>query len=1405
MKANKNRQIGVNSYYRNVHRALENKDEVKVKSKKVVALIPLYQTLKVMHNNEKTNQEQSKWYNSIKKMGLKYTNAPQLEHGIRQAARAPLRKARKSAVVSRFMLASLATADDAKQHTTAKKIQMCNKKMERKRQCAAAIESIASNVAMHESLLLDGAVPILLALCRTSDVGTNISCTGSMCYLAMDPTGSARELLIRSGCVKALLGIVQSYSDDRIVHNCVATLANLTIENGFESTIVKEKILDVFLDQYDVSDTFGYMCTMALFNLTCPQYSYPRIEDVIQAINTIAKYCDDKHHEIISRSLLNLCSHRNNQKIIHEHETLSVFNSLALSKMESVRNNNIKALYQISELSTNHKHLTKAGCVEVLVSALIRASNEAEINKILQTIYNLAPSATSCERMGQAGIFDVFHKLRTSIQDISNLRLIFSITSFLVVHVNNWAYLSENFIEMLLIETDTVNFERNILFSLAMLTSSASMPESKQTVDFDQIQDTTSKVNNIFSNPSHLEKLLHHACAPGFPIDSSEEYLQSLILHNCCFLHDVALLHSQGFSRIRHIAENNLRQDIKLAACETLVMFTRSTNLHRILIKGGLLDILEMLLLTKMDDLVSLCLEAISILFDGKILYDYEGVVDKFFPLLVKLCIRGNKDVRTRSAACFARFSTISACRTFMVNNGLIGSLALLAGDDDPNTLMLCVNTYSHLTCDSGICTDLIENGIVKSLTSLSAAPEECVRRACAVAFCNLSFREENITSLVQKGTLPALLVISCVKSNDNETRRLCMKAVINLMRKESNFPQMCKEGLAWAFTVFAENISTDDAYLVALAFCGLAYCPLSRSGVCRPSILNPFVLMLQPTSSQTDENTQSFEIKKTILHGILNLLDNSNRVHATQILLDLNTLDILHEMIQHADKAGQVEDAVFLHIAQVLGIMHASCMPAQKNIIEKSSMHSDLAILLSHPSTSDETKYNCALAVHCMSLDALEAKALISHGALLRSVFVVINAESSEKLVTLVMRILYNVSCIFDHLKVVCDMGALQSVDFIVKTRFNDLESIKMCAAILRNLSAQDKCHNTMVSSGAVVLLKKIFQSKDRICKEDSAISISNLILGNVNSNKALIDGALPAVLWLAMHSNPTYLRICSAALRKLATPTGNIDFLIQHDAIPIVVALLEATSSYFVKHNCIATMCLLSNKLDARPILSSYGAISLVAAFIRNVPDINAGGMNGQMYCDLLSNMAPFIRPEVKEEQSVSSILIQLAQVGDSNLEIKNWKADRTYLKRDESDDCLPMLLVSDERKLSGEAIPRVAPGSYPVKYDGYNAGFNLCTNAVEQHNLERIAPTIAVVGEKTNSLTSNAFFKNATTASKKSSRWKKLATVEFATTKMFPKITKANFPYISESQKAAISTLKNCKEVAAMKEFD
>ncbi|KAF1791578.1 Armadillo-type fold [Phytophthora cactorum] len=1137
-------------------------------------------------------------------------------------------------------------------------------KSNRKRQYAFAVEAMAANRALHATLLNDNVVPSVMALCRSKDVATLGACVATLGHLSCEPEGRAILLSHNALALLSALALSSAHTHEKLLlPNCVGTLANLTIEDGSESGFIKEKALDCLVKQRRTSALAERACTFAMFNLSCPQYAYPRVDDAVHALAEHGK--DARDRETLSRAVYNLaCTRMNHVKLV-EPEAASILRLLiSCQQSEAARLNGLAALWHLVESGACRRALVRTGdCVRVVVEELPRlglAASDEYVVCALTTLICLTRETNARELMGNAGALDALAALGTGAKRRpAVLLLIYRLVAILLSAPENIRAVSESVVQFLLAfqhehgdptaSASSTAKSRYVLFALASILS-WNQPEDPDLSNLQHSIDLSTQsipleLDELLDAPQLLEQIYRHVAYSEFPQDSAQVRLQMVILYNLSFRYPKADVARLAHERLSQVGANSKDRHILNLLGGSFFSLCMEYEVHRLLLaaayaatddKGGFL--LQRLARDGDVEAQSMCLNTVCILFDGRSLSRDEllRLIDHIFPVVVEVCTgkdHGDKMVddadraalRAACAACLTRFASVAEYRLAMVECGLLDALAVLAGSDDDETLRLCVHTYALLSQDKAVGASLLRGGVIKALTLLAAAPEE-------------------VAAVMQR---------------------------------------LCDDGLLWAFGMFTDAMEPRDYAILSDAFYPASAALLLQIGVL------PRLVALIETEKQAEVCEIVVELLVLIFQNSSPENDAAAGAYAEPAMMRAITY-LVH-----------VAEQEELHRSDESSSGAASCAQSCAVLLHLLSLHelTRPALLVAHPPLGT-------------ALPALLLQAKGTTQTLLLRCLYNLTCDAD-----LLPHIPLNV-CV-PALKTA--LTTQQETEAIpAETMKDEPEILALCAGILRNTSTSTDCHDVLSSETGTTLLCELFAVGGKVCRENVALATCNLLFGRVNSHHLLSRGVLPLVLSLCspvLVSSSEAHAMCSAVLRKLAIAPGNSQLLLRGGTVRHLVLLMGGSSSMFVKMNCVATFCLLAQKPSVPPLLASQenmcvDLLSKLAQFA------NASDHREQHLSSLLYRVVE------KEDANTASSVPQTTRSTKTGSEI--WQNDRSFLLREQG-GALPPTAIFSNLILSHSAAPVVPHTPRIISYPGYAIEVSPSASYIEMGTIEPMLPPV------------------------------------------------------------------------------
>jgi hypothetical protein len=112
-------------------------------------------------------------------------------------------------------------------------------------------------------------------------------------------------------------------------------------------------------------------------------------------------------------------------------------------------------------------------------------------------------------------------------------------------------------------------------------------------------------------------------------------------------------------------------------------------------------------------------------------------------------------------------------------------------------------------------------------IKALASKPDEYLRRGCSAIICNLAYESGSEKELVRSGIVSTLLITALVTSDQVESKKICVKALMNLMADQAILSALVKDDVIWGLS----NLASEEDHIAELELsylCAIALCYLS-------------------------------------------------------------------------------------------------------------------------------------------------------------------------------------------------------------------------------------------------------------------------------------------------------------------------------------------------------------------------------------------------------------------------------------------------------------------------------------------------------------------------------------------------------------------------------------------------
>jgi hypothetical protein len=197
-------------------------------------------------------------------------------------------------------------------------------------------------------------------------------------------------------------------------------------------------------------------------------------------------------------------------------------------------------------------------------------------------------------------------------------------------------------------------------------------------------------------------------------------------------------------------------------------------------------------------------------------------------PNLVQRAIKGDAITQQFCGAVLSSLSFYETCRVKLCEMDMIAALKKLSELSDDVTKQRCLVAFANLSCEESIQIKMVDQGVVEIISNLADSYQEINFICCSKALCNLACAEDARLRVAREGGMHALMMISMVRSVDQQTKLLCIIALSNLL-DETTVDYMLDEGLVGSVAQISKMPDPRIIHLCATLLNQLTFYPAAR------------------------------------------------------------------------------------------------------------------------------------------------------------------------------------------------------------------------------------------------------------------------------------------------------------------------------------------------------------------------------------------------------------------------------------------------------------------------------------------------------------------------------------------------------------------------------------------------
>jgi hypothetical protein len=744
-------------------------------------------------------------------------------------------------------------AELALSETTAK-VEPKRDKYEQKQRCAATLRNWSFHPENAKRMVSEGAIAALMSLARTDDVKTQSFCATALMNLANKK--ELRGQIIDQGAVRTVVELCNMNSYE-ISRDCCAALCDLSSMSGRESRMVEDGSVNALTQQYNESKEFASICSRALFNLTCVEFTYDRIEKVVKAFLSLASQAPSHTNvettQICASALCNLSNIKSIRTHMVDENIIGVVDLIARGGDNSAKRICAVLLQNLASSRACRAEMVNKGVLKVL--AALANEDEEQQHWCAVALNKLTFDKGSRYRIVEEGGIMNLATLSRSNRVVTKRLCANALTTLS----------SHDKCKELVVEKGTVP----VLISLAKSPD----PKTKQTC-------TLALCNLLSIQESAVEIMQQGAVSALVQLSNTESEqtracCAAVLFNLSCTLATGVMVVAEGFvPAIVTLSKTGVTETRQRCAATLCNLASYEANRRR-MVDQMVVPCLVQLLEDRDPQCIRFCTSALcsvsqapaniaeivkdksymammrNLIEIAQMLGDRnqesstgakEPTVDKYgrplkpvggpvISAATRLAKQQDKECLKACCSVLSNLTFHEPSRTSLSQLGLVDALILLSRLDDQVTRRRCALSFCNLSCEPLIRKLMVDKGVVPVLTELSHSYSEENQLDVSKAFCNLGCLDGAEPKIVEEGAVTALMMIAMVRAVSPITKQNCARALLNLL-KEGTLVPMVEDGLVQAFTALAKLESEDTMLICATVFCVLTADPLGRTRV---------------------------------------------------------------------------------------------------------------------------------------------------------------------------------------------------------------------------------------------------------------------------------------------------------------------------------------------------------------------------------------------------------------------------------------------------------------------------------------------------------------------------------------------------------------------------------------------
>lgn len=945
--------------------------------------------------------------------------------------------------------------------------------MNPRQQLASTIRNWSVTPENDGYIIAEGAVHALIALAGLEDNHVKKCVVSALYHLSLRPHN--RQSLLHLGAATGVITISMNVNRWKIAKLCALTLRNLSMENNGETVIAKEGgILSLVILAGLKGHRLVPLCAQGLYNLTCVEEHYKGIERVMKALLNLPVTSFDCTRYIL-RALVNCSRYSWLRLRMIEDGALNAISGV-LSTLNQKENKEeltmyiLQCLRALSESIGCRGELLAKGVMDLVFQIETICGDYRSFMYIVKVVHNLLSMPNinkNSFELAVSIVCDVIEK--SSVDQIVVLQY-----SAACVSIFTKAQMRGNssLASKVMVSLNKLVFVQDALTQYYSISSAGFLFFAKSftgipSTIIDKLVTSFIEVGPVVAEPTAKQALALSIAK----LSQEDSYME--ILSRLDLLYPVIDL-LVNLLKSRHDDDKStlIQECMGSAVCRIVLHLSDDIDVTiKETISSCYIDIISS---STSPSVLTIAVGAIRIFGELGIIHE-EFLSDNLLLSIARIAIEHKSNIELSRLCCsvLAVFSYDEKSHNVLCTESVLDILFENTKAEDAIIRELVATTLCNISISHNAASHLVSKGVVEVLATLSGGTSEFIQELCAKCICNITSSVSEHKKILESNILHTILMISLVRSVGTDTKCLCAKSLVNLIREE-NMTYLRTTGVIRVFAALALLPDKNAQYICAKGY------------------------MLY---SQNEQRVEDVIQRNGAIQSLLSLVKSSSA--KTRVIVGLVICNLLTYTIAQASVLAMGGLSVLKIIAT---IDHDELREATARIIINISHNKALLPLLSKEpiisvllytlsKTENAYTYECSLcALCCLAHQEELRRTMVDADTIPCIVQSIISGKiNTVKIASEVIRCFCLLSFECDKAKLMLSGNMITGFWVLLKSNLTTKESRAMIIVTIRNMSAEKSIRNKVVHDGAYKLLTTLL---DQFEAEISLLSLRATIV---------------------------------------------------------------------------------------------------------------------------------------------------------------------------------------------------------------------------------------------------------------------------------------------------------------------